>query len=90
MSPSPTADPSLLLDATRPHFTLWCTRGSTPTPGARFLRAGGNTSCMSVAAGGDLFIFDAGSRAAHKAAVDQFFESNKLLAARRRSGNIGI
>jgi ectoine hydroxylase-related dioxygenase (phytanoyl-CoA dioxygenase family) len=34
--------------------------------------------------------FDAGSRAAHAAAVEQFFESNKLLAARRRSGNVGI
>jgi len=34
--------------------------------------------------------FDAGSRAAHAAAVEQFFESNKLLAARRRSGNAGI
>jgi ectoine hydroxylase-related dioxygenase (phytanoyl-CoA dioxygenase family) len=34
--------------------------------------------------------FDAGSRAAHAAAVERFFESNKLLAARRRSGNVGI
>jgi non-heme Fe2+,alpha-ketoglutarate-dependent halogenase len=34
--------------------------------------------------------FDAGSRAVHARAVDQFFESNKLLAARRRSGNVGI
>ncbi len=34
--------------------------------------------------------FDAAARAAHAAAVEQFFESNKLLAARRRSGNVGI
>ncbi len=34
--------------------------------------------------------FDAHSRAAHEAAVERFFESNKLLAARRRSGNVGI
>jgi hypothetical protein len=34
--------------------------------------------------------FDAASRAAHAAAVERFFESNKLLAARRRSGNVGI
>jgi non-haem Fe2+, alpha-ketoglutarate-dependent halogenase len=34
--------------------------------------------------------FDATSRAVHAAAVDRFFESNKLLAARRRSGNVGI
>jgi len=34
--------------------------------------------------------FDAGSRAAHAAAVERFFESNKLLAARRKAGNVGI
>jgi hypothetical protein len=34
--------------------------------------------------------FDAGSRAVHAGAVERFFESNKLLAARRRAGNVGI
>ncbi len=34
--------------------------------------------------------FDPAARLAHAAAVDRFFESNKLLAARRRSGNVGI
>lgn len=34
--------------------------------------------------------FDAGARAAHAASVNRFFESNKLLAARRASGNVGI
>jgi non-heme Fe2+,alpha-ketoglutarate-dependent halogenase len=34
--------------------------------------------------------FDAAARVAHAAAVGRFFESNKLLAARRRSGNVGI
>ncbi|MSO99951.1 MAG: phytanoyl-CoA dioxygenase family protein [Acetobacteraceae bacterium] len=34
--------------------------------------------------------FDAEARAAHAMAVDRFFESNKLLAARRKSGNVGI
>ena len=34
--------------------------------------------------------FDATSRAMHAAAVERFFESNRLLAARRRSGNVGI
>lgn len=34
--------------------------------------------------------FDAGARAVHAAAVQRFFESNRLLAARRRSGNVGI
>jgi hypothetical protein len=34
--------------------------------------------------------FDPVSRATHRAAVDRFFESNRLLVARRRSGNVGI
>ena len=31
---------SPILDSTRLHYTLWGTRGSTPTPGGRFLRHG--------------------------------------------------
>jgi CheY-like chemotaxis protein/phosphoribosyl 1,2-cyclic phosphodiesterase len=50
-----------VLDTTRARFSLWGTRGSTPTPGARFLRHGGNTSCLSVVLGEEQFIFDAGS-----------------------------
>lgn len=34
--------------------------------------------------------FDSAARAAHADAVERFFESNKLLVARRRSGNVGI
>ena len=34
--------------------------------------------------------FDAAARAAHAASVNRFFESNKLLAARRAAGNVGI
>jgi hypothetical protein len=34
--------------------------------------------------------FDAGAREVHAAAVERFFQSNTLLAARRRSGNVGI
>jgi phosphoribosyl 1,2-cyclic phosphodiesterase len=49
------------IDPCRARFTLWGARGSTPTPGARFLRHGGNTSCFSVELGGEQFIFDAGS-----------------------------
>ncbi|HYR59650.1 MAG TPA: response regulator [Chthoniobacteraceae bacterium] len=49
------------LDTTGCRFCLWGTRGSTPTPGGRFLRHGGHTSCLSVANGNDYFIFDAGS-----------------------------
>ncbi|MCE9610707.1 MAG: MBL fold metallo-hydrolase [Chthoniobacter sp.] len=50
-----------VLDTVHARFKLWGVRGSTPTPGARFLRTGGNTSCMTVEAGDELFIFDAGS-----------------------------
>ncbi len=49
------------LAAQHGRFSLWGTRGSTPTPGARFLRHGGNTSCLSVTYGEEKFIFDAGS-----------------------------
>lgn len=49
------------LETGRGCFSLWGTRGSTPTPGGRFLRHGGNTSCMSVYLGEERFIFDAGS-----------------------------
>ena len=49
------------LDTTRGMVTLWGTRGSTPTPGARFLRHGGHTSCMSVVYEGEHYVFDAGS-----------------------------
>ncbi len=49
------------LNAGRSHFTLWGTRGSTPTVGGRFMRHGGNTSCMAVTVGDEIFIFDAGS-----------------------------
>ncbi len=49
------------LNTSRAHFTMWGTRGSTPTIGGRFQRHGGNTSCMSFRLGDELFIFDAGS-----------------------------
>ena len=62
VDPEKTNEPFLpVLDAARARFTLWGVRGSTPTPGARFLRTGGNTSCLSVESGGELFVFDAGS-----------------------------
>jgi CheY-like chemotaxis protein len=64
--PAPTAASPVecyqpVLDTSRARFSLWGSRGSTPTPGARFLRHGGNTSCMSVIFGDEQFIFDAGS-----------------------------
>lgn len=49
------------LDPARARFTLWGTRGSTPITGGHSGRHGGNTSCMSVTAGEEVFVFDAGS-----------------------------
>lgn len=48
-------------DASGNRYALWGCRGSTPTPGARYLRHGGNTSCFAVTFGEEKFIFDAGS-----------------------------
>jgi phosphoribosyl 1,2-cyclic phosphodiesterase len=49
------------LESHRGMFTLWGTRGSVPTPGAQFLRHGGQTSCMQVSLGDDVVVLDAGS-----------------------------
>lgn len=40
---------------------IWGVRGSAPAPAKEFLRYGGNTTCVSVACGSKLIIFDAGS-----------------------------
>ena len=43
------------------HVTFWGTRGSSPTPGHRTRVFGGNTSCVSVESGDQVFICDAGT-----------------------------
>lgn len=40
---------------------FWGTRGSIPTTGPRFVRHGGNTTCVEMTYNGDRLIFDAGS-----------------------------
>lgn len=40
---------------------FWGVRGSTPTPQKENLRYGGNTSCVEVRIGGELFVFDCGT-----------------------------
>ncbi len=40
---------------------LWGVRGSLPSPGPKTKEFGGNTSCLEIRCGDDLFIFDAGS-----------------------------
>ena len=61
----PTAQPGEAyrpeLETTRGRTALWGTRGSIPTPGAAFMRHGGNTSCMEIEHREHKFIFDAGS-----------------------------
>ena len=49
------------LDTARARIVLWGTRGSIPVSGARYVRYGGNTSCMEYACGDDHLVFDAGS-----------------------------
>ena len=41
--------------------TFWGTRGSIATPGAGTTTYGGNTSCVELRCGTDIFIFDAGT-----------------------------
>ena len=40
---------------------FWGVRGSTPTPQAENLRYGGNTSCVEVRLGDQIFVFDCGT-----------------------------
>ncbi|MBM4170205.1 MAG: MBL fold metallo-hydrolase [Ignavibacteria bacterium] len=40
---------------------FWGTRGSIPTPGPRTIKYGGNTPCVEVRIGENIFIFDAGT-----------------------------
>jgi ribonuclease BN (tRNA processing enzyme) len=45
----------------RMKVTFWGVRGTLPVPGETTLKYGGNTSCISVEAGGRLIVLDAGS-----------------------------
>ena len=62
-SPSPAPAPMYAptLEAARARIVLWGTRGSIPVSGPRYVKHGGNTSCMEYACGSDHIIFDAGS-----------------------------
>ena len=42
-------------------FRMWGTRGSIPISGAKFVRHGGNTSCIEVSEDDETIILDAGS-----------------------------
>ena len=43
------------------HITFWGVRGSTPAPGAAFVRYGGHTTCVSVVVGDRVLVLDAGT-----------------------------
>lgn len=43
------------------YVTFWGVRGSIPTPGFATHRFGGNTACIEMRVGDDIYIFDAGS-----------------------------
>ncbi len=45
----------------RCYCRLWGTRGSIPVSGQRFIRHGGNTSCIEVGCGNECVIVDAGT-----------------------------
>jgi phosphoribosyl 1,2-cyclic phosphodiesterase len=47
--------------ATTIRVRFWGTRGSIPVPGGKTARFGGNTSCVEIRAGGEIFILDAGT-----------------------------
>ncbi len=55
MSAAPVPSPSDFL------VRFWGVRGSIACPGPRFMRYGGNTSCVEVRIGGKLLIFDGGT-----------------------------
>ena len=58
---------------------FWGVRGSIPAPGPETNRYGGNTSCVSVTAGGELVIIDMGTGLMHL--------GNALMAAEFGKGN---
>src|SRR5438045_2729260 len=49
------------LGSVPPRLKLWGVRGSLPTPGAKTVRYGGNTSCVEVRADGEIIVLDAGT-----------------------------
>jgi phosphoribosyl 1,2-cyclic phosphodiesterase len=62
---------------------FWGVRGSTPTPQAENMRYGGNTSCVEVRVGEQLYIFDCGTgfRVLGQQLQDEFGEKKHPLSA---------
>jgi len=40
---------------------IWGARGSIPVSGKEYLKYGGDTTCVEIRAGGEVFIIDAGT-----------------------------
>jgi phosphoribosyl 1,2-cyclic phosphodiesterase len=62
---------------------FWGVRGSTPTPQAENMRYGGNTSCVEVRFGDQLYIFDCGTgfRVLGHQLQDEFSEKRQPISA---------
>ena len=62
---------------------FWGVRGSTPTPQAENMRYGGNTSCVEVRVGEQLYVFDCGTgfRVLGQQLRDEFGEKKLPLSA---------
>jgi phosphoribosyl 1,2-cyclic phosphodiesterase len=62
---------------------FWGVRGSTPTPQAENMRYGGNTSCVEVRVGEQLYIFDCGTgfRVLGQQLQEEFAEKKRPLSA---------
>src|ERR1700716_2766636 len=62
---------------------FWGVRGSTPTPQAENMRYGGNTSCVEVRVGEQLYIFDCGTgfRVLGQQLQDAFAAKKRPLSA---------
>lgn len=52
---------SPIVSTTSSYIKFWGTRGSSPVSGARYIRHGGNTSCLEIRHNDSLVIIDAGS-----------------------------
>ncbi len=62
--PNPGGSPEVYLPRIPPvanFIRFWGTRGSIPVSGARFVRHGGNTSCVVIGCGKEMVVIDAGS-----------------------------
>ena len=63
-------------------INFWGVRGSIPTPGKKFSKYGGNTSCVEIRVGDETIIFDMGSGIKNL--------GDKLIKRRKKNFNIFV